>query len=312
MDVIKIFTYNCNGLGSSEKRIKALKFLKNKNKTAIFFLQETHSCVKNMASFEKEMGGPNNTFLNHGESNARGTAILFSNVNFTVNNYYSDENGRLQLLSIKLDDFDKKILLINIYAPNIEPTQIVLLKELNTLLENFEKLDEHYIILGGDFNFFINKNLDTQGGIALPKKNSQIELLKIMVKNNLIDIFRVRNPELKKFSFRMQTPRLFRRLDFFLISSALDNAITLTDIELSWRSDHSPVVIGMSNMVENRRGPSLWKFNSSLTYDNTFNGEIVNKISNWYDEYGDIIPTTKWDLLKYKARDYSRKFAITK
>ena len=108
MDVLKIFTYNCNGLGSSEKRIKALKFLKNKNRNAIFFLQETHSCTKNKDSFEKEMGGPNNVFLNHGESNARGTAILFSNVNYTANNYYSDDNGRLQLLSIKLEEFDKK------------------------------------------------------------------------------------------------------------------------------------------------------------------------------------------------------------
>ena len=116
------------------------------------------------------MGGPKNVFLNHGESNARGTAILFSNVNFTVNNYYSDDNGRLQLLSIKLEEFEKKILLINIYAPNIELTQVELLKKLNTLLENFDKLDEHYIILGGDFNFFLNKNLDAQGGIALPKK----------------------------------------------------------------------------------------------------------------------------------------------
>ena len=130
-----------------------------------------------------------------------------------------------------------------------------------------------------------------------------------MVKNNPIDIFRIRNPQLKKYSYLMQTPRLFRRLDFFLISRALDNAITFTDIELSWRSDHSPVVIGLSNLVENPKGPSLWKFNSSLTQDTTYNGEIVTKISNWYDEYGGIIPTTKWDLLKYEARNFSRSFS---
>ena len=65
MDVIKIFTYNTNGLGSSEKRIKALKFLKNKSRKAIFFLQETHSCGKNKECWENEMDGPKNVFLNH-------------------------------------------------------------------------------------------------------------------------------------------------------------------------------------------------------------------------------------------------------
>ena len=152
--MLNIYSFNTNGLGSSEKRIKALKFLKNKNNKAIYFLQETHSSENNKHSWDVEMLGVNNVFLNHGETNARGTAILFKNVDFSVNSYFSDDGGRLQLFSINLDKFPKKNLLINIYAPNVELAQVVLLKRLNTLLENFANLDEHYIILGGISIYF--------------------------------------------------------------------------------------------------------------------------------------------------------------
>ena len=83
------------------------------------------------------MSSENNVFLNHAESNARGTAILSKNVNFSVNSYQTDDDGRLQMLSVNLEGFSKKKVLINIYAPNVESTQVILLKNLNTLLEKF-------------------------------------------------------------------------------------------------------------------------------------------------------------------------------
>ena len=111
MEVLNIYSFNTNGLGSVNKRVKALKFIKNKNRRGIFFLQETHSSEENRQCWENEMEGVSNVFFNHGESNARGAAILFNNVEFTVNSYYSDDDGRLQLLSINLDDFSKKFYL---------------------------------------------------------------------------------------------------------------------------------------------------------------------------------------------------------
>ena len=310
--MVKIYTQNCNGIGSSVKRLKMLKFLKNKSEKSILLLQETHSCNENRQSWFNEMHGPKNCFLNHGESNARGVAILFNNVDFTLGEYYSDGNGRLQLLSVKIDEFAKKILLINIYAPNSETLQIELLKKLSAILDDFKDLDQHHIICGGDFNLFLDKTLDTHGGLALPKKHARIELLKICVKHNLIDIFRVRNPNLKKFSYEKKTPKLYRRLDFFIISGELDNAVTVSDIEISWGSDHSPVVIGLSGLVENTKGPSLWKFNSSLCTDLAFNEKMVTNLGEWYNKYEMVTPTTKWDLLKFESKGLARDYSIKK
>ena len=53
------------------------------------------------------------------------------------------------------------------------------------------------VILGGDFNFIMDKTLDAQGGTPHLKQASIAEITKIAEKHDLCDIFRIRNPEKK-------------------------------------------------------------------------------------------------------------------
>ena len=77
------------------------------------------------------------------------------------------------------------------------------------------------MIIGGDWNFILDKNLDAEGGNSLLKLSSIAELTKIYEKIDLCDIFRIRHPEKRRFSFRQPTPCRLRRLDYFLISSSV-------------------------------------------------------------------------------------------
>ena len=62
----------------------------------------------------------------------------------------------------------------------------------------FDNISEHRIIIGGDWNFVQEVNLDTVGGNPSLKLLSIAEFLKIKSKFDLCDIFRIRNPTTKK------------------------------------------------------------------------------------------------------------------
>ena len=62
---------------------------------------------------------------------------------------------------------------------------------------------------------FLIKKLDAFEGNPVLKLNSIAEITKIAQKYDLCDIYRIRNPDTKRFTFAKKTPRLLRRLDFF-------------------------------------------------------------------------------------------------
>ena len=68
-------------------------------------------------------------------------------------------------------------ILINYYAPNEE--------------------EDAQLICGGDFNSFFDCKLDADGRNPKLKIQSIIKLVSVVSENDLCDIFRVRNPEMK-------------------------------------------------------------------------------------------------------------------
>ena len=106
----------------------------------------------------------------------------------------------MQLLSFEHNE--GLYLLINIYNNNIEAEQVEALKKLDALLEKFGNITGHTIVIGGDFNFIQDIILDSSGGNPRLKLNSIAELLKTKQKYDLCDIFRVRKPLEKQFTFK--------------------------------------------------------------------------------------------------------------
>ena len=60
---------------------------------------------------------------------------------------------------------------------------------------------------------------------------------------DILDIWRLRNPGLRRFTYRQKTPLILSRLDFFMVSNALQDNIVDVDITSNLWSDHSVVTL---------------------------------------------------------------------
>ena len=124
-------------------------------------LQEAHCVDTDLEEWTNELDC--DVFLNSGSSNSYGTLIAFTkNLKPTISYNFKDDLGRLQIISCTFHE--KKFLFINIYNENTQKGQNTLLEKLISILENFTDLQDHQIIIGGDWNFILDKNLDALGG----------------------------------------------------------------------------------------------------------------------------------------------------
>ena len=113
------------------------------------------------------------------------------------------------------------------------------------------------------------------------KKDTIKEIEKLRSDFDLLDIWRVRNPSFRKFSWRRTKPVTLRRLDYFLISSELEQNIWSCGFLSPIQSDHSPIDLKIKPFNDIIRGPGYWKFNNSLTENATY-------VSRMKDLIGDI------------------------
>jgi len=119
----------------------------------------------------------------------------------------------------------------------------------------------------------------------------------------LIDIWRIRNPGAKRFSWRQKNPAIQRRLDYWLITNSIQEEVEKVDIIPAIRSDHSAITLHINGMENTSYGPSFWKFNASLLEDEEYVNKINEKSREWIEENREIQdPRVLWDFLKYKIR----------
>ena len=101
---------------------------------------------------------------------------------------------------------------------------------------------------------------------------------------DLIDIWRIRNPEVQRFTWRQRNPIIQRRLDFWLITSSKQEDIENVDIIPAIRTDHSAITMDINGIEQKVRGPSFWKFNSTLGEDDEYIVLIFEKYKRWQQE----------------------------
>jgi hypothetical protein len=169
-------------------------------------------------------------------------------------------------------------------------------------LDNINIEPDCNLILGGDFNLIFNPNLDGVGG--KPKIKESVKYVKEVCNNyDLTDIWRIRNPNDKRFTWRQNNPIIQRRLDFWLISNALQEDIENVDVIPAIKTDHSAIVLVIDGIDKQSRGRSFWKFNSSLLGDEQYMDLIKGSVTSWLNEFTEIVdPRALWDILKYKIR----------
>ena len=189
--------------------------------------------------------------------------------------------------------------MINYYALNEEGQQVLILTEIRNILKKIELEKDNQLIWGGDFNSFSDCKLDANGGNPKLKVQSIAKLVSIVSENDLCDIFRVRNPEMKRYTWRLKTHFKQHKLDYFLISDQLQNEI---DIIPSMESHHSTLKLKICGTKCNSKGPSYWKLNNSFLQDKVFIELMKSEVSKFYlesEELRNPVPR----LRNHKATD---------
>ena len=110
--------------------------------------------------------------------------------------------------------------------------------------------------------------------------NASKSLDDMIGKHNLIDIWRVKNPHTKCYTWLQGLSNKQARLDYYLCNEELLNISSNEDIGYKYRSDHSPITITFT-INDQKRGPGGWKFNNNLLRDPTFIKTIKKEIQKF-------------------------------
>ena len=301
---------NVKGLKSSYlKRKKLFEYLQNRKEKIVFF-QETHSTTEMESTWNSEFQGE--IFYSHGRSNSKGVAILIKNsLEYSVEEKITDQEGRLIILKIEVQG--SSFYLVNCYAPVDEKEQISFFNLLSEKLSEI-CMDENNLVIGGDFNVIFDPTLDKEGGRTKLKQQSLNILYNIMENFDLIDIWRIRNADKRRFTWRQKTPLIQCRLDFWLISDVLQDLTVKTDIISAILTDHSAITIEFKSSPIYNNGPSYWKLNTEHLYDKEYIDLINTNFPLWIKEFHEFQQDKRklWDLIKYRIRQISGQFSKKK
>ncbi|CAH3134215.1 unnamed protein product, partial [Porites lobata] len=224
---VKFQSLNVRGLNKSIKRRSIFRWLHNQ-KFHFTFLQETYSSKECAQIWEAEWGGK--VYFSHGSSHSKGVMTLVTpNLDVKVEKCIQDTNGRFLILDLLIDELH--LILVNIYAPNDANQQVTFFKELENQLEDFAK------------------------------ENIIIAVQHLANLYNLTDIWRDRNPNDNRFTWRNKSLKIQCRLDFFLISKELSSDTHACNIINAPETDHSAVTLHLKTEdLLQPKAPGFWKF----------------------------------------------------
>ena len=112
--------------------------------------------------------------------------LVRDELDLNLNSVSSDDDGRFVMIEYEVQGYS--FLLVNIYAPDSVQDQ------------------------GGDLNVTLDPAWDCSGGNL--SKNASVKYIEdLCLDFDLVDIWRIRNPEVKRFTWREKNPIIQRRFD---------------------------------------------------------------------------------------------------
>ena len=298
-NLIKISSTNCRGLGDYAKRKDVFNFLRNK-KYGIYCLQDTHF-TKNIEPYIKaEWGGE--IVFNSYTSNSRGVCILFNNnIEYKIHRSKTDQEGNLLILDIEVES--QRLSPVNIYGPNDDTPEFY-----QNMYDVIEEFANENIIICGDFNLVQNQDLDTHNYVNINNPRAKSKLQDINDELSLVDPYREKYNELKRFTWRKTNPIKQARLDFFLITETLMHSLNDVEILPSYRSDHSSVVLSLE-INDFIKGRGLWKFNVSLLKDKMYVNTVKKCINDTKEQY--MLPVYRKEFIEDSNNNDMIQFTIS-
>ena len=106
---------------------------------------------------------------------------------------------------------------------------------------------------------------------------------------DLVDAWRILNPDIIRFTCSQKHSKIYCRLDFFLVSQIILGNVTRADITPGFQSDHSMISLKYPSSHINKRGPGFWKLNTSLLNDEIYANLVKATIHDIQEEYKDDV-----------------------
>ena len=155
--------------------------------------------------------------------------------------------------------------------------------------------------------------MKTTGGNAELKTRTVGKFLELKDKFDLCDIWRIKHPKTKTFTFRQKHFSGFiqRRLDYISVSHNLQERARYVDILNAVSTDHLPVFCSLLNTTEFPKDPGIWKLNNSLIFDRNFVQEMKCFIHDTMKTLltKDVFEEqSQWEILKYEIRIFSIRY----
>ena len=297
MDNLRAVSLNVRGIRNGLKRRKIFRFLKKLNANVIM-LQETHSENKDINIWSSEWGYKG--IFAHGTRESGGTLVFVKKeVNAYITDKLIDPMGRYVIFKTQKDDYTMTY--CNIYAPNRDDPQFF-----RDVFEKVRQLDSTYIILGGDFN--VVREARDRSCMKIYHKESHNVISSFMEENNLVDIWRCKNPDSKTFTWvKNDRGIIWSRIDYFLISQGLQGKIEQCTISPGILTDHSLVSIEINSDTP-KRGPGLWRFNNKHLDNNEFVDKMRKEIERTKYQSRFLNKIDAWELIKFQATQLAREF----
>ena len=268
-------------------------------------LQEVHCSENTTDSWTSEWGYK--ALFSCCSSSKAGVGIIFNN-NFNLNviKTLQDPNGRFIICDIEADG--KLLTLANIYAPNKDDPNFF-----DTFFDRLSCFKCDDVVIGGDFNLVLDVEKDKKNGIARTHQNALEVVQDAMENMEVCDVWRIFNPDCKRYTWRQRQPEIHCRLDFVLVSQSILGISTHADITPGFKTDHSLITLSLS-LHSNPRGNGFWKLHTSLLADNNFIETIKIAIQETANEYKDdnlVNPLLLWDMIKLKVREKSITYSAS-
>ena len=249
-NTVKIVSVNCQGLSDPRKRRDVFHYLRQKS-YSIYLLQDTHFDPK-MENCIRAEWGYKSYFASY-NSNSRGVAILFNNnLEFLVKKVYKDILGNYIFVTVTI--MDREFLIVSLYGPNRDDPEFYA-----ELEERINDVGLENIIIGGDWNLVLDYTLDYYNYKHHNNIKAQEQVDNLMINLDLLDIWRELYPEMRRYTWRRNTPLQQSRLDFFLISDLLSTFVTNADIKAGYRTDHSMITLTLT-LGKESKNKLLWIF----------------------------------------------------
>ena len=158
----------------------------------------------------------------------------------------------------------------------------------------------------------MNPLLDKKGGSSVPRKIAIASIECLQEEFDLVDIWRVKNPEIKSFTWCQNSPQIFCRLDYWFISNNLQDWIKSTDMVPALKTDHSAILLVVEDKeLKHAKGQGFWKMNCAILDDTIYTQEISLLISKWVSDGQKELSDARsvWEWTKFNIRDHAIRFS---